>query len=115
MHHKQLDRNTIMCSVNRQAVKHEHTCSYYYHSLSLSLSLSPDSSKDYVQLKQDLIFELGEKHKTVKVYMINDGSVEERETFKLLIEPHNILSPSDEATVDIIDDDSKYKHTIRAY
>ena len=84
-------------------------------SLSLSLSLSPDSSKDYVQLKQDLIFELGEKHKTVKVYMINDGSVEERETFKLLIEPHNILSPSDEATVDIIDDDSKYKHTITAY
>ncbi|XP_003386601.1 PREDICTED: uncharacterized protein LOC100639782 [Amphimedon queenslandica] len=72
----------------------------------IALSGTAHSSKDYVQLKQDLIFEVGEKHKTVKVYMIDDDCVEERETFKLVIEPHNIYSPSSEATVDIIDDDS---------
>lgn len=103
-----------MCNVSRQCVQHEHTC--FYVVIITPLSLSPDFSKDYVQLKQDLVFEVGEEHKTVKVYMINDDCVEETETFKLVIEPHNIFSPSSEATVDIIDDDSKspctYHNTI---
>lgn len=95
-----------MLNVVRQGVTfwQQHNCDF------LPPPPPVDPYRDFVPLEQKLLFQVGEKRKTVKIYIVDDDSVEVTENFKLHIQPDNPLSSSTEATVEIIDNDGKHPH-----
>ena len=98
---------------------------YGSSSLPLSVSLSTmsgsaTSPQDFTAISgQELTFSPTQNRQTVNINVINDGIFEDSEEFTVLLTPVSPqsrvrLDGSNTTTVQISDDDSKKKHSIKA-
>lgn len=63
--------------------------------------------QDFEHFQEMITFDIGETQKTIRVPIINDQWVEEMEYFKVKVQPAAQLSTSNEARIEILDDDGK--------
>lgn len=69
------------------------------------------SGSDYLDVDKQVVFEIGETRKQVRIPVIDDRVFERTEQFIVNVQPMSNYSVSDEATVIIKDNDCKYsKH-----